>query len=109
MPKPHSLLVKRIAAHCDPRTLGPKIPENLRGARNFIPTFMHGKRITFGHNISENGNRTRRVFSPNVVLCYLYSRVLDLNIYCRASTEMLRQVDSCGGFDEYLMITSDEK
>ncbi|KAJ3129084.1 39S ribosomal protein L24, mitochondrial [Nowakowskiella sp. JEL0407] len=105
--KPHSLLVKRISAHCDVKTLGPDLPQALKAYRNYIPTFMHGKRITFGHNVSENGNRTRRVFAPNVHYAYLYSRALNLNVYCRVSSETLRRVDEAGGFDEYLLKVSD--
>ncbi|KAI8586105.1 hypothetical protein BDZ88DRAFT_313648 [Geranomyces variabilis] len=98
-------LARDVAAKgplADPRRLG-SIPHALKPHRRIIPTFMHGKKITFGDNISEKGsNRTRRAFLPNVIYHPLYSRALDMNIWCRLSTHALREVDAAGGFDEYV-------
>ncbi|KAJ3156946.1 hypothetical protein HDU86_003481 [Geranomyces michiganensis] len=105
-------LARDVAAKgplADPRRLG-SIPFALKQHRRIIPTFMHGKKITFGDNISEKGsNRTRRAFMPNVIYHPLYSRALDMNVWCRLSTHALREVDAAGGFDEYVVGKSRSK
>ncbi|TPX64446.1 hypothetical protein SpCBS45565_g05861 [Spizellomyces sp. 'palustris'] len=104
-------LARDVAAKgplADPRRLG-GIPFDLKQYRRIIPTFMHGKQITFGDNISEKGsNRTRRAFLPNVIYRPLYSRTLDMNIWTRLSTHALREVDAKGGFDEYILTLPDK-
>ncbi|KAI8912941.1 hypothetical protein DFJ77DRAFT_466065 [Powellomyces hirtus] len=99
-------LARDVAAKgplADPRRLG-LIPHDLKPHRRIIPTFLHGKRITFGDNISDKGsNRTRRAYLPNVIYHSLYSRALDMNIWCRLSAHALREIDAAGGFDEYVL------
>ncbi|KAI9105934.1 hypothetical protein DFS34DRAFT_601483 [Phlyctochytrium arcticum] len=101
--------VARKGPLADPRRLG-AIPFHIRNHRKIIPTLMHGKRITFGDNISEKGgNRTRRSFIPNVVYRSLHSRSLNMNIWLRLSTTALREIDAHGGLDEYMMVVGDAK
>ncbi|KAJ3023470.1 hypothetical protein HKX48_002897 [Thoreauomyces humboldtii] len=109
MPMPYPLkiwqLARDVAAKgplADPRRYG-LIPHELKPLRRTLPTLLHGKRITFGDNISPKGsNRTRRAYLPNIIYHPLYSRALDMNVWCRLSAHALREVDAAGGFDEYL-------
>ncbi|KAI8813822.1 hypothetical protein BJ742DRAFT_380664 [Cladochytrium replicatum] len=116
MVRPHSLTVHRLARHAlnsKKVAWGPPRPKELRespNAANLIPTFLHGKGITFADRVSKDyGNRTKRAFFPNVLYHHLYSRVLDISVCCRVSAAMLREVDQRGGIDEYLLTVSDEK
>ncbi|KAH6575660.1 hypothetical protein BASA60_004964 [Batrachochytrium salamandrivorans] len=89
---PHALKVWQLGRDvarngplADPKRLG-AIPYDLRLEKRIIPTLMHGKCITFA----------------------LFSRSLDMMIWTRLSTAALREVDSRGGFDEY-MVSAQEK
>ncbi|KAJ1343126.1 hypothetical protein BSLG_002152 [Batrachochytrium salamandrivorans] len=112
---PHALKVWQLGRDvarngplADPKRLG-AIPYDLRLEKRIIPTLMHGKCITFGEQVSEKGgNRSRRVWYPNVQYSALFSRSLDMMIWTRLSTAALREVDSRGGFDEY-MVSAQEK
>ncbi|TPX32711.1 hypothetical protein SmJEL517_g04246 [Synchytrium microbalum] len=85
-----------------------RLPLPIRPYAKAIPLFAHGKKVTFGDLITEKGNITKTIKFPNIATRYLYSRVLDLNIFMRISTEALRMVDKRGGFDEYVISTKDE-
>ena len=116
MPMPHTQRVWKLAQDvarngplANPRRLGPDLPPHLLQYKKVMPILFHGRKITFGDQVSEKGkNRTRRVWYPNVVHCSLYSRALDMRILTLASTFALRQMDYQGGLDEYLLKTSDE-
>lgn len=100
--------VARSGPLANPRRLGPDFSPNLIQYKKIMPILFHGRKITFGDKVSEKGkNRTRRAWYPNVVHCSLYSRALDMRILTLATAFALRQIDYCGGLDEYLMKTSD--
>eukprot|EP00842_Homolaphlyctis_polyrhiza_P005002 jgi/Hompol1/5502/HPOL_004480-RA len=110
---PHALKILQLGRDvakggklADPIRLG-AIPREIANHKRILPTLMHGKRITFGEQVSTQGkNRSRRAWFPNVVYCPLYSRSLDMVIWTRLSTQALRRIDACGGFDEYITTTS---
>ncbi|KAJ3074388.1 hypothetical protein HDU98_011363 [Podochytrium sp. JEL0797] len=79
------------------------LPHHMLPYRSIIPTFMHGKKITFTDKQTESNNRVRRAIFPNVIYRFVYSRLLDMNIYARLTTTALYQMERRGGFDEYVM------
>jgi ribosomal protein L28 len=93
------------------------LPHELRHKKAIMPVLMHGKKITFGDNVSELGNNhTRRAFIPNVLFKPLYSRgvlsiisALDMFVWTCVSASALREIDSFGGFDEYITRVSANK
>ncbi|KAI8930293.1 Rgp1-domain-containing protein [Entophlyctis helioformis] len=107
---PHSQKVWELAKHvakdgplADPRRMG-SLPHSIQRDKRVLPTLMHGKRITFGDQVSEKGgNRSRRVWMPNVVYRPLYSRALDMSVWTRLTTTALREIDAAGGIDEYMI------
>lgn len=96
-------------ASADPNRWG-SLPFALREHRKIMPTLMHGKKITFGDKVSEKGkNHTRRAFIPNILFVPLYSRALKMKVWSCVTAATLREVDSSGGFDEYISRISLEK
>ncbi|KAI8615944.1 hypothetical protein BC830DRAFT_1063878 [Chytriomyces sp. MP71] len=79
------------------------LPHEMRGYRYAIPTFMHGKRITFVDKQTENNKRVRRAIFPNVIYRFMFSRLLDMNVYVRMTTTALAEMERKGGFDEYVL------
>ncbi|KAJ3208010.1 Diphthamide biosynthesis protein 2 [Entophlyctis luteolus] len=79
------------------------LPHEMKPFRSIIPTFMHGKKITFTDKQTESNNRIRRAIFPNVIYRYVYSRLLNMNIYARMTTTTLYQMERRGGFDEYIL------
>ncbi|KAJ3106608.1 hypothetical protein HDU97_005973 [Phlyctochytrium planicorne] len=80
------------------------IPLEMRPYRTILPSFLHGKEIGTGEYLTEKGgNRIRKIVYPNFIYKFVYSRLLDMNIYCRLTTTTLRQIERRGGFDEYLL------
>jgi large subunit ribosomal protein L28 len=113
---PHSQKIKMMARAvadnlplASPHRMG-HLPHEMKPFRAIIPTFMHGKTITFVDKISEKSHsRSRRAIFPNVIYRYVYSRLLDMNIYARITTTTLRQMEKRGGFDEYVLTIGKEK
>ncbi|CAI5531397.1 unnamed protein product [Closterium sp. Naga37s-1] len=69
-----------------------------------------GKEVKFGNKVSEDGgNKTRRMWKPNVQYKRLYSFALDKFIQFRVTTYALRCIDKVGGIDEYLLHTPEKK
>lgn len=66
-----------------------------------------GAHIQFGNTVSENKNKTRRRFLPNVHWHSLPSRTLSRPIRIRIATHVMRTIRKYGGIDGYL--TSDSK
>ncbi|KAJ3327973.1 hypothetical protein HDU76_010813 [Blyttiomyces sp. JEL0837] len=116
MGKPYAVKVKMMAHAvgnnlplASPSRLG-HLPHEMKPFRGIIPTFMHGRKITFTDMISEKGdNRTRKPVFPNVIYRYCYSRLLDMNIYARITTTTLREIEQRGGFDEYILTIGEKK
>lgn len=59
--------------------------------------------LSYGNTISDFGNRNRRTWKPNIQRSSLYSSILQERVRIRVSTEALRQIDSCGGLDSYIL------
>lgn len=65
-----------------------------------------GRHIQFGNRISEDGgNKSRRIWKPNVQEKRLFSYILDRHIRVKVTTHALRCIDKAGGIDEYLLKT----
>jgi ribosomal protein L28 len=85
-------------------------PWELRHHKHLMPTLLHHKRLaTFGCNISENGNKNRRAFYPNVLYRPLTSRALGMVVWSRVAAKTLLEIDRKGGLDEYLLTVPDAK
>lgn len=86
-----------------------KLPEHLKKYRTSIPTLMHGSKIEFGTIFgTKNYSMVRHVYFPLVMFRPLYSRALDLVIWTRISEKALRNLEMCGGFDEYMLSVDPE-
>ncbi|BDA43120.1 probable 50S ribosomal protein L28 at N-terminal half [Coccomyxa sp. Obi] len=69
-----------------------------------------GKTVLSGNNVSEDGgNRTRRIWRPNVQSKAIYSEALDRMVRLNVTTAAMRTIDKYGGLDAYLLETPDEK
>ena len=66
-----------------------------------------GAHIQFGNNVSENKNKTRRRFLPNVHWHSLQSKTLARPIRIRITAGVMRTIRKYGDIDAYL--TSDSK
>lgn len=112
MTYPHRVwALGRAVAHNDalasPRRWG-SLPFELRNKRSIMPVLMHGKTITFG-TVQKKHSHYRRAFIPNVLYRPLYSRSLDMSIWTCVSASALREIDSFGGFDEYILGVTSKK
>eukprot|EP00887_Chlorella_sp_A99_P004307 scaffold15.g4307.t1 len=68
------------------------------------------RKVLAGNNISDDGgNKTRRVWNPNVQNKRLWSGILGRMVPLRVTTAALRNIDKAGGLDEYILGTSEEK
>lgn len=68
-----------------------------------------GKRILSGNKVSEDGgNKSRRVWKPNVQKTTLYSNALERNVQLKVTAYALRCIDKAGGLDRYLLKTPDQ-
>jgi ribosomal protein L28 len=85
-----------------------KIPHELKPLRKIMPVLMHGKKITFG-TVQRKYSHSKRAFIPNILYRPLYSRSLDMQIWCCISATALREVDAFGGLDEYILGVSETK
>lgn len=69
-----------------------------------------GKRVLSGNQISEDGgNKSRRVWKPNVHSKKLYSQILNTTVQLRVSSAALRTIDKLGGIDAYILKTPENK
>ncbi|KAJ3122795.1 hypothetical protein HK100_011843 [Physocladia obscura] len=85
------------------------LPFAMKQYRAIIPTFLHGKKITFTDKQTESNNRIRKAIFPNIIYRFVYSRLLDMNVYARMTTTTLYQMERRGGFDEYLLTVGPSK
>ncbi|KAI9337976.1 hypothetical protein BDR26DRAFT_1008356 [Obelidium mucronatum] len=105
-------IIARAVANNEPLVSTDKLgslPYAMTPYRSIIPTFMHGKKITFTDKQTESNNRVRRAIFPNTIYRFVYSRLLDMNIYVRMTTTALYQMERRGGFDEYLLTIGKSK
>ncbi|MFK7867064.1 MAG: 50S ribosomal protein L28 [Alphaproteobacteria bacterium] len=70
---------------------------------------LTNKGVMTGNNVSHAVNRTRRRFLPNLQVTRVQSEGLGRVIKMRTSTRALRTIDIKGGFDAFLMETSNRK
>ena len=70
---------------------------------------LTGKTFQSGNNVSHAKNRTRRRFLPNLQNITFISEKLGRSIRLRVATSAIRTVEKKGGFDEYLLNTSNSK
>lgn len=62
-----------------------------------------GKTKLFGNNVPESHQKTRRTWLPNIQPKKLYSASLDQTLKLKVTTAVLREMDRCGGLDQYLL------
>jgi ribosomal protein L28 len=91
----------------NPRRWG-KIPFEIKHLKSIMPLLMHGKHITFG-TVQRKYSHSRRAFIPNMLYRPLYSKALDMQVWCCVSATALREIDAWGGFDEYIVGVSEKK
>ena len=65
-------------------------------------------KLQYGHNVSHSNRRTNRVFLPNLHEKRLFSEALGVFAKFRITPKALKTIDSKGGFDNYLLSTSDK-
>lgn len=70
---------------------------------------LTGKTYLSGNNVSHAKNRTRRRFLPNLQNISFISDKLKRTVQLKVSTSAIRTVEKKGGFDEYLLNTSNSK
>ncbi|KAJ3195482.1 hypothetical protein HK101_011985 [Irineochytrium annulatum] len=80
------------------------LPHGMERYRSIMPAFFHGKKLTTKENVTEKSkSRVKRVQTPAVICRFMYSRLLDMNVYCQMTTTTLRYMQWAGGFDEYVL------
>ncbi|KAL7007912.1 hypothetical protein EMMF5_002559 [Cystobasidiomycetes sp. EMM_F5] len=62
-----------------------------------------GKVKQYGNNVPESHQKTRRSWLPNIQRAHLYSATLRELIPLKCTTAVLKDVDSAGGLDAYLL------
>ena len=70
---------------------------------------LTGKKYQSGNNVSHARNRTKRRFLPNLQNISFLSEKLGKKIQLRVATSTIRTVEKKGGFDEFLINTSNTK
>lgn len=70
---------------------------------------LTGKTFMTGNNVSHAKNRTKRRFLPNLQNVSFVSEKLKKSIQLKVCTNAIRTVEKKGGFDEYLLNTSNTK
>ncbi len=70
---------------------------------------LTGKGILTGNNVSHAKNRTRRRFLPNLQNVSFHSDALSKNFKLRVCTKAIRTIEHNGGFDRFLLTTSNRK
>lgn len=68
-----------------------------------------GTGVLTGNNVSHANNRTRRRFLPNLQVVSLLSEALGTVYKLKICTKTLRSIEHKGGFDAYLMNTSNDQ
>lgn len=63
----------------------------------------HGKDVRSGHSISHSHTKTKRKWYPNVIRKRVWSDTLDTWVRFNMTTTALREIDTQGGIDNYLM------
>ncbi|KAF0171868.1 MAG: 50S ribosomal protein L28 [Hyphomonadaceae bacterium] len=61
-----------------------------------------------GHRVSHSNIKTKREFGPNLVNVTLHSEALARNFRFKITAATLRTVDHVGGFDAFLLKSSED-
>ncbi|MBI1251431.1 MAG: 50S ribosomal protein L28 [Alphaproteobacteria bacterium] len=69
---------------------------------------LTGTRRQIGHKVSHSNIKTKREFAPNLVDVTLHSDALGQGFKLRVTAAALRTVDHVGGFDAFLLKTSED-
>ena len=70
---------------------------------------LTGKGYLNGNNVSHAKNRTKRRFFPNLQKITFISEKLGQSMQLRVAASTIRTVEKKGGFDEFLLNTSNTK
>lgn len=67
--------------------------------------FVFGLKVAFGNSRSKSKIKTRRKFSPNIIVKSLPSEILKRDIDVKISTRGLRTIYKHGSLDNYILTT----
>ena len=67
--------------------------------------FVFGLKVSFGNSRSKSNIKTRRKFSPNIIIKSFKSDILNQDIDLKISTRGLRTIYKHGSLDNYLLTT----
>lgn len=70
---------------------------------------LTGKRYMSGNNVSHANNRTRRKFNINLRSVSLQSDTLNEKFNLRIAASTMRTISKHGGFDKFIITSSDTK
>jgi large subunit ribosomal protein L28 len=59
----------------------------------------------FGNHVAHSERKVRRTWMPNIQVHRYTSDLLGREIKLNLSTEAMRNIDKCGGFDRYMLQT----
>lgn len=61
----------------------------------------------FGNNVAHSERKTRRTWLPNLQRHKYFSPILNKQLRLKLTTEAMRNIDKCGGFDNYILRTNE--
>lgn len=67
--------------------------------------FVFGSKVSFGNTRSKSNIKTRRKFSPNMILKSFRSDLLNQDFNLKISTRGLRTIYKHGSLDNYILTT----
>jgi large subunit ribosomal protein L28 len=67
--------------------------------------FIFGSKVSFGNTRSKSNIKTRRKFSPNIIIKSIFSDALNQNFKLKLSTRGLRTIYKHGSLDNFLLTT----
>ena len=68
-----------------------------------------GKGLMFGYKPTFSEKKTKKVWKPNVQRKTYYSEILEEKLKYEMTTSAMRSIDRAGGFDNYILKTSDKR
>ena len=67
--------------------------------------FVFGSKVSFGNTRSKSNIKTRRKFSPNIIVKSIFSKALNKNFKLKLSARGLKTIYKHGSLDNYLLTT----
>ena len=67
--------------------------------------FVFGLKVSFGNSRSKSNTKTRRKFSPNIIIKSFHSDLLKRDFEFKVSTRGLRTIYKHGSLDNYILTT----